>query len=746
MADLAAALRARLAEPQQLPPARRRLTGVEHEYTVRSQEGTTVDFRRVIGTLDLDGRPLDPGDVNAVRGRWGGVITADGREAEVATPPVPHRPGFSDELAGWAAAGRSRLAVAAPDLLLHGYSTHLSVEVADEHAVRTARSFVARFALPQMLLLDRATSPGLLVRPRRRRLELAGEYADGDTLRAAAVFAAAATTALSERRHHRRLPPKVGAAVEPARGRYGTYVDRRAFGDGGGRVDLYTHGRGTPVGRGLTAQDVLHRAWDAVRPVAEATSAADEVTLVDGVVEGRTPLPSEADDVGPFSVSHRPPVDPPTGRVVDVRHRPGDLVVRAVVATWDGTALEVRRGESSFVVTVPLDALDGFLTALDHGRIDDVLHEGVRAAPSLPVLARAEQLRSLGAFGGIGVRSALALEERDPVTGRLRGAAGGGRSAREQKDRQETDPPRRLPRWVLAAAVIVALVALLATLASALGSDEDEQVVAGGRQVEPTSTTASPAAAAPVTADELPPEVWRGWVAAASDDSLGSAGDSRYYSRGWWVDGSSRSLDVVWRQDSHQLFAASSCQRSESAGTADGKGTSDVASTRSLLGEGPAFPDEPGFAFVGTLDDTTIFLDGITIFCDGTTQSGRSSGLGTFLTGFRMVAPADVDDVPETLSVRYTFAAFNGATEQRTYQVCMTRSTKDTDDDGLPDEVDLDSSRPGTLLELGLPGGPTDDVVIASRMEGGPAGVEGVPTCPTPATANIEGPPGRSGG
>jgi hypothetical protein len=63
-----------------LEPDERPVCGVEHEYEVRDAAGAVLDFRPVVDGLGL-GRRLDPGDPHAHRGPWGGVVTADGREA-----------------------------------------------------------------------------------------------------------------------------------------------------------------------------------------------------------------------------------------------------------------------------------------------------------------------------------------------------------------------------------------------------------------------------------------------------------------------------------------------------------------------------------------------------------------------------------------------------------------------------------------------------------------------------------------
>ncbi|HVF33154.1 MAG TPA: hypothetical protein VM933_08965 [Acidimicrobiales bacterium] len=726
--DITAELHARLEHPARTGGA---LAGVEHEFTVSDEAGPT-DFRALIPNLDL-GRRLDPGDPLAVRGRWGGVITADGREAEIATPPVVVRPGFTDELAAWAATGTRRLRAAVPDLHLAGYSTHLSVEVDDRQVVRVARRFTTRFALAQMLLVDGPDSPGLLVRPRRGRLELCGEYVTGSQLRAASVFAVAATAASRCRpKAPNRLPP----AIEAARGRYGYYVDRCAFGP-----DLYRHGRATLLRKGRTAQDVLASSWEAVRPSAEIAVSPSEVRLVDDVVDGRAPLPLE------FATTEdgdeRNGADAATGRIVDVRRRAG-MTVEPIVATWTGTAFRVTAGgDAAAVVTIPLRLLDAFLDALDAGQLDDVLRAAMAAAPTRPRLVAADQLERVGTYGGVGALAGLVPGERDPLTGRLAGAGRGGRGSRENKDRHHESPKGRPPATKIAvlAAAAVAVVALLVALASALGRDDPDAVLVAGPGPESTTTTTSTAeAAVAVPAEGIPPEVWRGWVASDSDDEFeGEGGGSRYYSRAWWVDGSPTSLAVEWSQDSHHVSGLSGCQQGEVVGRATGRGESQVVASPTLRDGYSEFDDGPGYLFYGYALDGDILLDGIVRYCDGTTQEGDAGGLSTFLNGFNIGAPTPLDDVPETLSHRQTIRIVQAANETRTVQVCMTRSTVDTDADGLPDDVDLAPSVAAPLVDLGRPGGP-GGTVIPSRVPGGVEGTEGVPGCPAAATPIGSGP------
>jgi hypothetical protein len=100
--------------PGDVAPGPGGLLGLELEFSARSQEGGRVHFGSLIRHLALEGGALDPGDPNAHRCSWGGVITSDGAEAEIATPPVWTRPGFTAELQAWAEAGQAALRCAAP--------------------------------------------------------------------------------------------------------------------------------------------------------------------------------------------------------------------------------------------------------------------------------------------------------------------------------------------------------------------------------------------------------------------------------------------------------------------------------------------------------------------------------------------------------------------------------------------------------------------------------------------------------
>lgn len=255
--------------------------GVEHEYRVL-RDGRAVDFAGLFPGLGLDAIVADPNDPNAHAGRWGGVITADGIEAEVATPPVEVSPDCRAALLDSVRRGRAELEAHLPDGLgLDGWSTHVNVSAPRRGDVRLARRFAETFAPGAVLLTERADSPGLLVRPRPGRLEVGSEFVDGDRLAAAALFVAAAVVTLVA--HPRRARPlRVRVVTAPSRQRFGFHLPCDAFGDSlhDRGADAVLHTRSGPVRAG----DHLERAWRVARPALASTVSGDELASVDRAV------------------------------------------------------------------------------------------------------------------------------------------------------------------------------------------------------------------------------------------------------------------------------------------------------------------------------------------------------------------------------------------------------------------------------------------------------------------------------
>jgi IPT/TIG domain-containing protein/centrosomal CEP192-like protein len=489
------ALRLRVPDTEQPVPGG--LLGLELEFSARLPRGNKIHFGSLIHRLPIDGEALDPGDPNAYRCSWGGVITCDGAEAEIATPPVRTRPGFADELRAWTEAGEAALRRAVPrEISLDGYSAHISAAMPARLNDRVCQLYAETFAVGLMLLMDRADSPGLLVRPRPGRIELCGEFIQAEQVPAAAAFAAgsarACATAVHGNRSKRVLPPRLAVVLARAVQRYGWYVDHRAFG-----ADLHDAPRRTLLlrasGGTISAQSYLELAWAAAREALADDAAASDVEVAEAMISGSLPLPAEQDrrrslgpgrldgpgqdrldgpdpgrlygQTGPNLRDVVPQMAPPR---LSAHLRPG-FTLRPVAVTWDFTVFETASPAQKAYTCVPRDSLAGFLGELEAGALDRPIASYLALRSRNRILAAHPQTRRLGIYDRMEAPAALLAPERDPQTGRRqsaplttkrRPARAGKRNRPEPEQRPRRRPRRRRQpsRTVMAivAAVILA--------------------------------------------------------------------------------------------------------------------------------------------------------------------------------------------------------------------------------------------------------------------------------------------------
>ena len=458
------------------------LIGLEHEYVVRDPDGV-VDFRTIVRDIPLGGKHLDPGDVNAQRCAWGGVVTADGAEAEVALAPIRTKAGFVGRLQQSAIRARESLRGALPrGLDLWGYSTHLSVSMPPAINEAAARLFLSTFAPGVMLLADRIDSPGLLVRPRPGRLELAFEYVDGAQLRGVAAYAtgaAIATATAVSRRSRRLLPPSLCAVGVTTGDRYGWGLTRQAFGPDllqGGREALLRRGRGT-----IRAQEQLEVSWGVAREALGTTVSPRDLEAADALVAGRIALPSEGVLTMTTSAASAAIATWPRasayGDVIRPRERPG-CTVTAEIATWDTTVFSMSGPWRRAYASVPRASLPLFLRALDTGRLDGVLSAYLDATPEGRRLASWQDAVRPGLFDAVGPASLLVAAETMPAIST--GWSGTDRFGKFVEPKHRTFPPY----WPLIGIGIL-LIGILIGIAITRGG--------GGTAPSPTPTATAPA-------------------------------------------------------------------------------------------------------------------------------------------------------------------------------------------------------------------------------------------------------------
>jgi hypothetical protein len=393
--------------------------GIEHEFLVRDHAGRPVDFRTVVHGLDLGRRDLVATYGNSYRLPTGSIVTADGTEAEIATPPIELGPGAIATIDAWAAWERRSLAERVSPLTLRGDSTHINVSLpTDVDPDVVAWAFATRFSVGLMLLMDRPESPGLIVRPRPHRLELGGEFCVGSALRAALAYAVGAThacVAFARGTTPAAWPPEIATTLERHVLRYGWYVARTAVGDG----DLYRAGRRlvlrTATGRRLSAGDALAGSWKSARAQLEPLVGIGDLADGDALVGAAVGLPIERIP-GDFEsdVSAAKPPASPFGDALPDRPRPlFDLA--PVMLNWELAVFLVSRPDRrrSAFIAVPARRLEQFLRLLDAGEIDEPIDRYLSGRSGRRRLVTRSQAREVGMFDALGLRATLLEPERD---------------------------------------------------------------------------------------------------------------------------------------------------------------------------------------------------------------------------------------------------------------------------------------------------------------------------------------------
>ncbi len=345
-----------------VPPGTGVRVGVEHELRVWAG-AVQLDFRRVLPRIAGNLRALHPGDPRARRLPSGVVLTADGREAELASPPVRWGAAAPRAVEALLALERSALAERVAGLVgvdgadrLSGFSTHVNVTVPDDRVVDVGQRFVRHAGLATVLVAEPASSSGLLVRPRRGRLEVCGEYAEGEHLVAWLTFTGSVVAALLADDPPPRLPPPV---VVPSREKFGWFLPVE------GRYADLVQGRGP-------ARELLAAAWSWARPWCLRDGV--DPTPVDRLVAG-APLRLQLRTPAPDACTTGVPVDVPTHSSPETgpRQRPGGVDVETLWLTWGHVVWVFSDGLRHVHAVVPVEDEEDFLARLDGGRYDEVV-------------------------------------------------------------------------------------------------------------------------------------------------------------------------------------------------------------------------------------------------------------------------------------------------------------------------------------------------------------------------------------
>jgi len=491
--------------------------GIEQEFYV-FEGGRQVDFRDVVHSLGLPGARIDPSDRNAYRLEDGTLVTADGTEAEFATVPLLTVPGFAPGLAALSNRLYASLRPLIPaQLELRGAATHINVAAPLDRVDEIVLQYGQTFAPILQALWDRPWGEGIMIRPRKGRIEFGGEFLAGPRLAAVALFCVASVSALGG---SARGLPRVRGQARPAAERLGIEWRRNTFAD-----DFYQSARDAPVtlaagGRAPLA-DLMRRGWAVARPFAEAHGTANELQTLDRIVAGELPLGIEGGSLAPLPESHqvRSDYDPtPLGRL---RLNDG-TTLEACVDTWDAALFRCERAGDQWFLCVPRRVMPEARARISGG---DLGQWG--RLPRRP-LTRRSQIEWLGAFPRIPDVSLFAPVERAPGSGYRQfslpaspgsisagpppGPASGPAGARPSPEREERrgkwgipppvppphggvgvvgQPPARtrsgIPLWLVGILVLVLIAIAVGVVVALTGGGDDD--TAPGSSTSPAPET-----------------------------------------------------------------------------------------------------------------------------------------------------------------------------------------------------------------------------------------------------------------
>lgn len=463
-----------------------RMLGVEQEYDLFAGN-RQLDFRALFARSLARRRwvPFRNCDSAAILDA-GYMLACDGQEAEFATAPIDYYGEGCLSLGREVMRCRKHMlkllrGIGVPEV--RGYSTHLSISVpaGREWELATALSMTAAPAL--ILLMEGRPSPGLLIRPRRGRLEIGSEYIDDEMqLAAASVFLTGVVQAwlfdesLWAQFPHVRLMHSEEANIRP-----GIYLPRDAFGE-----SIYEHGRTAKLelenGGKMSAGELLETCSRLALEALDDRISSRAANSLLRVVEqsGSLQIEQRSDPGSIASLPGFTPLPRPARTLQTLALAQGRLGLTARFVDWEGAAFSLNtngkpKGETkntALVVGVPWAQLPAFFNTARKKDLPGYVG-GLGAARA--ELSSVEQLQTAGVFHAIDPQ-ALGLQAlSDKGSGKGQKGDPGKPSGQLKRPvfipsgEPPTEPPTsglrslrtRLPRWTTGLAIFTGLVVII---------------------------------------------------------------------------------------------------------------------------------------------------------------------------------------------------------------------------------------------------------------------------------------------
>jgi hypothetical protein len=442
----------------------------------------------------------------------GYVLACDGWDAELATVPIPASGDGCLALAREVLRCRQHLlgllrGLGVPDV--HGYSTHLNISVPLGREEEVAHALARSIGPALILLMESRTSPGLLLRPRRGRVEVGSEYIDQERrLAAACVLLSGAVHAYLFRPETWELFPQVVLARwDEAIIRPGIFLPHDAYGE-----SIYDRGRSARLelesGESATAGDLLASCLAlALEGLGDEVSepAAEVLRSVAGSPLDLPIEQGESADPGMIVETRGPLSEVPEAGILKTLSRAGmGPAVAPRFVDWEGAAFSwVGPSGTPLIIAVPWQGLHPFFAA---ARAEGIQGFVAGLGTPQPELSSLSQLRSAGTYQAV-----------DPVAlGRETQAGKRGDRKREPAAPLRVAPSgRRWLPWLLIG--LITLVVALITCEEIVRrvvfprtpTPTPTRIVAATRRAKPSATatrTATPTVTPTPTPTSTPTE------------------------------------------------------------------------------------------------------------------------------------------------------------------------------------------------------------------------------------------------
>ncbi len=344
------------------------MIGAEQEFELFSR-GKQLDFRALFpqavkGVRSFPFRNCE----GAVILDSGYMLGSDGKEAEFATVPINSNGAGCLTLAREVSRCRNHLIQLLETMGVRdvrGYSTHLNISVPFGREDEIASAISTTVAPSLILLMEAQQSPGLLIRPRRGRLEIGSEYIDDEKqLAAGAVFLAGVVSAYLRNGSLWNQFPRIRLKrSEEGNIRPGIYLPRDAYGE-----SLHDLGRQALLelenGQTLTAGEALELCTDLVCRELDGQISDRSIYAMRHVVVRVGSLQIDR-HTSPGAITRRisyaPAVEARTLQMLTSGLGSLGLVPRFL--DWEGAAFSLQKVDSSLIVGVPWAYLPEFFRA-----------------------------------------------------------------------------------------------------------------------------------------------------------------------------------------------------------------------------------------------------------------------------------------------------------------------------------------------------------------------------------------------